>query len=201
MVLMAAPSSMETGKLEVGCFRYCGVVRTILFVRHMVLMRQRLPGRGPNPASLLLRRSLPSTPDHHRLCCSFDPYSSSRLWHLRRLQDDAFDDTWVPSESVCVGHNPDDVQPLHDLFASPSKDASSVSEASSLAEGGGHGGVSKDHQETGGVGLRGGRVTGAVASSPKTYYTNAELYQLLDPNGNDLPYVYDNFEWPHCDVS
>lgn len=35
----------------------------------------------------------------------------------------------------------------------------------------------------------------------KFYYTNMELYDLLDPRAADSPYVYDNFEWPHCDVS
>lgn len=35
----------------------------------------------------------------------------------------------------------------------------------------------------------------------KKYYTNGELYGLLHPAKMNLPYVYDNFEWPHCDVS
>ncbi|CAM9993354.1 unnamed protein product [Ectocarpus sp. 12 AP-2014] len=125
-----------------------------------------------------------------------------RLWQLRRLQNDAFDDTWVPFESACFGNNPGDALPLHDLSASSRDASSSVLEASAPAGVGGtvrHGGVSRDQQETGGVGLRGGGVAGGVALSPKKYYTNAELYQLLDPNGDEVPYVYDNFEWPHCD--
>jgi len=31
-------------------------------------------------------------------------------------------------------------------------------------------------------------------------YTNEELYKLLDPNEDNLPYIYDNFEWKHCAV-
>lgn len=30
------------------------------------------------------------------------------------------------------------------------------------------------------------------------YYTNSELYSHLNPASEDLPYVYDNFRWPHC---
>ncbi|CAN0353347.1 unnamed protein product [Ectocarpus sp. 6 AP-2014] len=124
-----------------------------------------------------------------------------RLWQLRRLQDDAFDDTWVPSEFVCFGHNPGDTLPFHDMFASSRGASSSVLKASFLAGVGGtarHGGVGSGQGETG-IGLRGGRITGGMALSPKKYYTNAELYHLLDPNGDEVPYVYDNFEWPHCD--
>ena len=36
---------------------------------------------------------------------------------------------------------------------------------------------------------------------PKKYQTNIELYDLLRPDGIAIPYTYDNFEWPHCDVS
>ena len=33
------------------------------------------------------------------------------------------------------------------------------------------------------------------------HYTNGELYALTDPQSHDsLPYVYDNFEWDHCDA-
>ena len=30
------------------------------------------------------------------------------------------------------------------------------------------------------------------------YYTNSELYDELAPGSDNLPYVYDNFEWEHC---
>jgi asparagine synthetase B (glutamine-hydrolysing) len=30
--------------------------------------------------------------------------------------------------------------------------------------------------------------------------TNNEIYTLLDPKNDDLPYAYDNFEWPHCSM-
>eukprot|EP00903_Cladosiphon_okamuranus_P007185 g6977.t1 len=36
-------------------------------------------------------------------------------------------------------------------------------------------------------------------TAAKKFYTNGELYALLHPSKMDLPYVYDNFEWPHCD--
>lgn len=36
---------------------------------------------------------------------------------------------------------------------------------------------------------------------PKDYYTNKELYDLLQPDLMDSPYRYDNFQWAHCDVS
>lgn len=32
-----------------------------------------------------------------------------------------------------------------------------------------------------------------------TFYTNAELYEKLEPNLEILPYMYDNFQWPHCE--
>jgi hypothetical protein len=32
------------------------------------------------------------------------------------------------------------------------------------------------------------------------FYTNTELYQLLHPKSDTLPYVYDNFNWAHCEV-
>lgn len=32
------------------------------------------------------------------------------------------------------------------------------------------------------------------------YYTNSELYTLLHPKNIHLPYMYDNFEWPHCEM-
>lgn len=32
-------------------------------------------------------------------------------------------------------------------------------------------------------------------------YTNRELYDRLDPDRGDAPYVYDAFAWPHCGAS
>jgi len=34
----------------------------------------------------------------------------------------------------------------------------------------------------------------------KTYYTNSQLYVMLRPDAMEIPYVYDNFQWTHCDV-
>ena len=34
----------------------------------------------------------------------------------------------------------------------------------------------------------------------KSYLTNEEVRQLTSPNENySLPYIYNHFEWPHCD--
>lgn len=41
---------------------------------------------------------------------------------------------------------------------------------------------------------------GAGQTASKRYYSNAELYELLRPTASVLPYVYDNFAWPHCSV-
>lgn len=92
----------------------------------------------------------------------------SRLWHLKRLGSEDFDEVWDPYHE-CVGHNPDDLQPFHDLF--PQWDVQNAT-------------LSDDH--TPGI---------------KSYYTNGELYDLLRPDENTLPYIYDNFNWPHCSVN
>ena len=34
--------------------------------------------------------------------------------------------------------------------------------------------------------------------SEHTTYTNKELLHLTDPSNDKSPYIYDNFEWPHC---
>ncbi len=31
-------------------------------------------------------------------------------------------------------------------------------------------------------------------------YTNKALYDLLDPMRDNLPFIYDNFRFPHCEV-
>lgn len=41
----------------------------------------------------------------------------------------------------------------------------------------------------------------ATVEPLKKYYTNENLYDLFSPIRAEMPYVYDNFEWPHCDVS
>lgn len=44
-------------------------------------------------------------------------------------------------------------------------------------------------------------VPNSGVAPPKEYYTNQMLYDLLKPDGMSTPYVYDHFQWPHCDVS
>lgn len=36
--------------------------------------------------------------------------------------------------------------------------------------------------------------------SDSSYLTNSELYDLMHPATGALPYVYDNFEWAHCEA-
>ena len=45
-----------------------------------------------------------------------------------------------------------------------------------------------------------GRGGGGIAPL-KIYYTNEMLYDLLAPDGPNIPYIYDNFKWQHCHVS
>eukprot|EP00903_Cladosiphon_okamuranus_P022443 g20643.t1 len=96
-----------------------------------------------------------------------------RLWHLNRLEDSGqthFDETWR-DDHPCYGHNPGDVQPFHDLFL-----------------------VKDSREEHSGV-----APTSGVAP-PKEYYTNRMLYDLFKPDGMATPYVYNHFQWPHCDA-
>ncbi|CAM9923080.1 unnamed protein product [Discosporangium mesarthrocarpum] len=44
-------------------------------------------------------------------------------------------------------------------------------------------------------GVQGG---GAWGDTDFEGYTNGELYKLMDPLQSFLPYVYEDFEWPHC---
>jgi len=37
-----------------------------------------------------------------------------------------------------------------------------------------------------------------IFDSNDTVYTNAQLYDLLDPWRDEFPYVYDDFRWAHC---
>lgn len=41
----------------------------------------------------------------------------------------------------------------------------------------------------------------AQVEAVKEYYTNQQLYTMLKPDQMDSPYIYDNFEWSHCEVS
>jgi len=37
-----------------------------------------------------------------------------------------------------------------------------------------------------------------IFDNNNTVYTNAELYELLNPARDEFPYVYDHFRWSHC---
>lgn len=33
------------------------------------------------------------------------------------------------------------------------------------------------------------------------FYNNEQLYELFNPSGNSIPYMYADFQWPHCDAA
>lgn len=102
-----------------------------------------------------------------------------RLWHMKRLAAEDFDEQWDPFHT-CVGHNPEDLQPFHNLFPSwDSFNATLSDDIPSPAE---------------------GAATSGKPAGLKQYYKNKELYDLLRPDTEHLPYMYDNFQWPHCSV-
>lgn len=37
-------------------------------------------------------------------------------------------------------------------------------------------------------------------SEHERFYTNEELYEYLRPDSLTMPYMYDNFDWPHCEL-
>jgi hypothetical protein len=39
-----------------------------------------------------------------------------------------------------------------------------------------------------------------LANKRNDYLTNRELYNLFDPGRDAVPYIYDNYEWPHCNM-
>ena len=43
------------------------------------------------------------------------------------------------------------------------------------------------------------RKLGRAATQP-LFYTNAQLKLLMSPDRAPLPYMYDNFAWPHCEM-
>jgi len=42
--------------------------------------------------------------------------------------------------------------------------------------------------------------TNLFGESTDTFYSNIELYKLVHPKSQALPYMYDSFEWPHCEL-
>ena len=39
-----------------------------------------------------------------------------------------------------------------------------------------------------------------ITAVPGVYFSNAELYTKFDANNRELAYVYDTFEWEHCEA-
>merc|ERR1711964_177181 len=98
--------------------------------------------------------------------------SLDRLWHFMRLHD-SYTEGW-DATSTCVGHNPEDIQPFTPtLFNLDAADADTRFD--------GDWNPLLDQDSTG-------------------VYTNQALYDRLHPANDYMPYVYDNFEWPHCEA-
>jgi hypothetical protein len=141
-----------------------------------------------------------------------------RLWHYKRLGNlGNYDETWDPFHT-CYGHNPRNVQPFSNLFGETGEGAfgaattvssgggdaaaSLTSRRQLLAAGGGDGASGKAPVRTS-ADPPGTSADSPASSAPAvpagTYYTNMELYSLLHPASQKLQYVYDNFNWAHCD--
>jgi hypothetical protein len=106
-----------------------------------------------------------------------------RLWHFKRLGNMAtYNDTWGVIDT-CYGNNPQDVQPFKNLFGETGSGAYAATSFSLL-------------RDANAVTLE-----APPATKPDTYYTNMDLYGLLHPASRKLQYVYDNFNWPHCEAT
>ena len=86
------------------------------------------------------------------------------------------------AKAVCPGHKFDDALPFEDFLkettataaaADASADASPTASASSAAS--------------------------SYLSGYASDYTNSEFFKFISPLNEDLPYMYANFEWTHCD--
>lgn len=110
------------------------------------------------------------------------PVWIGRLWHLSRMRDTPeFDETW-DDHNTCTGHNSGDTQPFRtDLFLDAPRPPTPAQRSVAL----------RRFQEGFSQGIDG----------IKSYYTNDDLYRMAKPDGEQLPYMYDNFNWEHCDVS
>ena len=105
------------------------------------------------------------------------------MWHLNRLEDNpTFDQTWEADATVCYGHNPGDIQLFHDLFL-PADPAGVTHTDTRLPPG------AERHDEE------------EEEKEIKHYFTNQELYTQLKPDGMSSPYIYEHFEWAHCEVN
>jgi hypothetical protein len=76
------------------------------------------------------------------------------------------------TEDVCDGHRAADALPFQD-FLSTSDDGSDASKPAKAS----------------------------YLSGYTSDYTNAEFYTFMSPFNEDLPYMYANFAWTHCDES
>ena len=111
-----------------------------------------------------------------------------RLWHYKRLGNLAnYDETWDPYHT-CYGHNPRNVQPFQNLF----EEAAPVSAHRRRLEADGVSGKAP-------ASLMNDHSSAKTSTKADHYYTNMELYEYLHPNNRGLQYVYDSFEWSHCD--
>ena len=73
------------------------------------------------------------------------------------------------SEGICEGHGENDALPF-DSFTTANTATTSTTTTTTTT-------------------------TGGYLSA----YTNAEMWSFLDPANEELPYMYETFEWEHCD--
>ena len=110
-----------------------------------------------------------------------------RLWHWRSINGFS-DESW--DSSTCWGHNAEDVTVWKKGY-----------DAVQISQGGGKAGTSEegtiDGMLLGAAGLASGMST---LDTRNGYYTNAELYTKFSASNRLLPYVYDTFEWEHCEA-
>jgi hypothetical protein len=146
-----------------------------------------------------------------------------RLWHFKRLGNLAnYDETW-DAFHTCYGHNPRNSQPFKNLFSASGAGSTAGAAATGVAEAtpSRHrrlltptefdadattttADASADATEKSGKAPASlmtdkSGTEGLYNKDPDHYYTNMELYEYLHPNNRFLQYVYDSFDWDHCD--
>lgn len=145
--------------------------------------------------------------------------SLERLWQWKRLPHDtdsksaSYEYVWSDGSSrygdSCYGHNAGDSTPWQkDLFETTvdssisgneelsveSIESFSYSYSPVVTTGEFKSSIEEDISEAYGIPYDASH----NSDSNSEKYTNEELYRLLDPNEDNLPYIYDNFRWDHC---